>query len=175
MKRLFIISTLLFSAVFYANSQHHIEGSNFIEVGGGITKHGYFGDVNYDKQLKSKLFLKVGLLADFGKLEESKTNYSTFMFNSGLFYNLFNLGHKVYFNAGGGLALKYDNVNAFEGAIKESSLNYGGFVGGEAEAFFSDSFAVCLNGYQNLYAGKSKSVLGESKSFYVGLGLKFKL
>jgi hypothetical protein len=156
-------------------SQHHLKGSKFIEVGGGITKYGFFGDANFDMQIKPKLYVKSGLLAEFGNLKSSNTKYQSYMLNVGSFYNLFNLNHKLYVNGGGGAVVKLDNVDAFDGAIQSNSKNYGAYLGAETELFVSDKVAIGINAYQNFYLGKEKSVLSESKAFFVGLGLKFSL
>ena len=83
---------------FSATAQHHLKGSKGFDVGGGLTKHGVFGDVNFDMNLDSKLFVKAGLIAEFG--EGKSISYKTFLLDIGGYYNVASLGNKLYINPG---------------------------------------------------------------------------
>lgn len=176
-KSIFICVAFLCLIGFKANAQRHIKGIKAIDVMGGLSGKGSYGELGYAHYLNNKFYITVRGRYEKGTINDS-LNFTTYGLNVGANYTLWNPGEGFFFNlCGGGTAQfnqldtkSYDRVKINDG-IKQNTQSYGLFGGVETEVFFGNRVVWLLNFRQNVFFNKS---IG-SAAFYAGTGLRFNI
>lgn len=170
MKKIYFIVLFLFPIILNAQGVIHIKGQKNINISGGITGLGKFGNVGYGQQISNLLNITGEL--QFEKAEFNATPFSIYKIVGTTNFNLYNLKQKLFIIASTGLFANYGVINNFEGLKSDqASTGYNwGLVGGvELEYFMLEKIVLFSNFRQSyLFA----DFLG-NKTYTVGVGLKY--
>lgn len=164
MKKRWIMAVFLFGNIaLQAQDLRHVKGQNGIEIGGGATRIGGYGQLGYSHYFGPKIYGKVSAGYENATTYEIKTT-SIFLDFTGN-YTLFNLSKILYVNAVVGLTGNLDSYKDYAPATG-TKINYGALLGGEAEIFLSSKLVLLLNARQSFLFGYQKNIA------YYGGGVK---
>ncbi|MCU0440651.1 MAG: porin family protein [Raineya sp.] len=181
MKNKTVLFTFLFIiSVVSVNAQRHVKGVSQIELGGGITGKGLFGQVGYLRHFNNKIFGEAQFFGESstikGDVDGSDVKYSSYALNLQVGYNLWN-NEKIFFNAKAGLAgglesgkLVSKPIN-YIGSDDKSGSFVAGTIGGEVEFFVSDKFMVVPH-FSQWFLVSGGSNFGTAR-YFAGLSFRF--
>lgn len=142
-----------------------------LQLGGGVTKLGYFGNIGFGYQATPKLSVVAAVTMEFGEI--NKSNFSNFFLKPGVAFTLNNPENRVHVNAVGGFIALYSTVKetiSLATETKKSGFNVGAYIGPELELKIVESFS--LNTYFH-QAYLPLDFMGTTM-FFVGGGIKIK-
>ena len=147
--RKLLLAVLLSSCSYFAFSQHHLKGTNSVELFGGITDLGYFAGVGYARNLNPKLSYEAALGMEISTYDQA--DFRNYFLFTGVNYDVLELGNKFFLNLSAGAVL---NMHIWpveeigeDGILREEDkqlFNYGGYIGIEPEYYITDKFIFYL-------------------------------
>lgn len=161
----FILSAVDLAA--QSNRLHHVPHTKAIEFVVGRSEQLTFGAGYLNFFPDNHIYFRVGGAVergDFGGI-----NYFCYMLDFRAAYSLINWKEIIYIAPEVGIGALYDGIDNLEGVEISNSLNYGAFVGVDAEIYFSPRLATTLNFNQRQYI---REPFGERR-FYYSVGLKY--
>jgi len=148
-----IILLALFLCVFTgAFAQRHLKGIKSLDILGGKTGKGYYGEVGYNRYLTNKFYINLPVRAELAKINDVKL-YS-FSFNPSINYTVLKPTEWLFLSvkAGGSAYLDQRSSALGDSLFYKSSattFNFGVFGGAEAEIYISDKVVWVINFRQN--------------------------
>ena len=158
-----------------AFAQRHLKGIKAVDILGGVTAKGYYGEAAFNSYLSNKFYYNLPIRAEFATIQGIKFN--SYSFNPNINYTLLKPTEWLFINLKGGGSVYLDMRQSSGSAdsllinTSASTINYGFFGGVEIETYLSDRVVFLLNFRQNY---NFKSYPGNAV-WYAGAGLRFNL
>jgi hypothetical protein len=164
---------ILFVCVIFANISYaqltHVEGIKTFDVKLCITNDASGVTLGYSKFITDKIYLRGGILADWGKQSEWNKKFSSIGVNFSGALNIMEFNEFFYLNVYGGLSFSSESLKDAEIYDVKNGMQVGPLIGIEAEAYISPSVAIVLNGDARYLLLKN---FGGLRSYVMG-GVKF--
>lgn len=154
------------------SAQRHIKGIKGVDLLGGVTGKGIYGEVGYNKYISNKVFYNIPLRYENAKIDQIKI--SSFSINPSLNYTFYKPWKWLYISAKTGGSIYADYISNTKPAdvdyISGSGwkMNYGIFLGLETEIYLTDKLSWVLNFRQNY----NFSPVSGNWVFYAGTGFR---
>lgn len=153
-------------------SLKHIKGQKGVFLEGGVSKLGNYVKIGGALNTSRKTYLTADFFLESGKVRSFKFN--TYNFTATIFYNLFSIKDRVYFNLGAGATANTSSVKAVkisETGSKENmnQFDYGLLGAVEIETFVTNRIIWLIHSDQRWFISHKFGSL----AWYAGTGIKY--
>ena len=176
MKTKFILLIAFLAIGSGAFAQRHLKGIKGVDILGGITGKGYYGELGFNSYISNKLYYNLPIRAEFAEIQGTKFN--SYSFNPNINYTLLKPTEWFFISAKGGASIYMDSRGSTNSDTsttyindKTTTINYGVFAGIETEVYFSDKVVWIVNFRQNY---NFNSTPGHSV-WYAGTGVRLNI
>jgi len=137
-----------------AFAQRHLKGIKGLDVLGGATGKGFYGELAFNAYVSNKIYYNIPFRAEAATIDQTKFN--SLSLNPNINYTFLKPTEWLFISAKGGASLYLDSRGKSSSdssstfiKSKSQTINYGLFAGLEAEIFLSDKVVWILNFRQN--------------------------